>query len=294
MGGEIGVESQEGVGATFWFTSVFEKLSDSPVTVEDKEIPSIICDTEKKHIKILVAEDNFINQTVILRILEKYGYHACAVCNGKEVIEVLEKIPYNLIIMDLEMPGMSGFEASEIIREKEKVTGKHIPIIALTAHAVKDYKDRCIIAGMDDYILKPFQPYVLIKTIEKYIKKETLIKPLETYLRKDERNQIFDRDDLLTRVDGDEKIIEPLIKHFLKEIPDLIKELNMSLTDKDFPGISRQSHSIKGVASNMGARKISRAAIELEHAAKNKNLEMSCLYLKNLEEEFKLFRSVVF
>jgi len=128
---------------------------------------------KKRRTRILLAEDNTINRKLALRILEKAGYGAEAAANGKEVLDSMERIAYDLILMDVEMPEMNGLEATAAIREKEKGTQRHIPIIAMTAHALKGDKDRFLQAGMDDYVEKPIHPEKMIGIIEKQLKQSS-------------------------------------------------------------------------------------------------------------------------
>ncbi|MCJ7681823.1 MAG: response regulator, partial [Candidatus Aminicenantes bacterium] len=119
-----------------------------------------------KRLRILVAEDNPINQKVAAHILQKYGNTVILANNGKEALEALKKEEFDLILMDVQMPVMDGFQATAAIRKTEKTTGKHIPIIALTAHAMKGDKEKCLEAGMDDYVSKPIKPDILFQTID--------------------------------------------------------------------------------------------------------------------------------
>jgi len=144
-------------------------------TPTDKEKPQLITrhtisEAKRRSIRILLAEDNIVNQKLALHLLEKFGFHADAVANGSEVVHALEMAPYDLVLMDVQMPELDGFQATQIIRDpKSKVLNHDIPIIALTAHAMKKDKDRCLKAGMDDYIPKPIQPQKLYEAIEKQI-----------------------------------------------------------------------------------------------------------------------------
>ncbi len=122
-------------------------------------------------LKILLAEDNTVNQKLAVKILEKMGHTVSVASNGKEALNVLEKDDFQIILMDVQMPEMDGFEATIAIREKEKVTGTHIPIVAMTAHAMVGDKERCLDMGMDGYISKPISSKELEKGIDEALKK---------------------------------------------------------------------------------------------------------------------------
>jgi two-component system sensor histidine kinase/response regulator len=117
--------------------------------------------------RVLVADDNVVNQKVAIRVLEKLGFHADAVGNGREAIDALRMAPYDVVLMDVEMPEMDGLEASAAIRAGEARSGSHIPIVAMTAHAMKGDRGRCLEAGMDDYVSKPVLPAALLAAIER-------------------------------------------------------------------------------------------------------------------------------
>ena len=116
--------------------------------------------------RILLAEDNTVNQTLALRLLEKRGYAVSVVGDGQAAISALEKVSFDIVLMDIQMPGMDGFEATAKIREMEKLSGEHTPIIAMTAHALKGDRERCMAAGMDGYVSKPIRTSELFSAIE--------------------------------------------------------------------------------------------------------------------------------
>ena len=126
---------------------------------------------EQRGLRILLAEDNMVNQKLAARLIERRGHTAVAVGTGREALEALEKQRFDLVLMDVQMPEMDGFEATAAIREKEIATGSHLPIIAMTAHAMKGDRERCLAAGMDNYVSKPIQPGELFKAIEGLIPK---------------------------------------------------------------------------------------------------------------------------
>jgi len=127
----------------------------------------------KKNIKVLLAEDNVVNQRLAIRMLEKLGYSVTLAANGVEAVKAVEREGFQLILMDVQMPEMGGFEATARIREIERNTGKRTPIIAMTAHAIQGYREKCLEGGMDDYISKPIRMDSLRKTLEEFLSKYT-------------------------------------------------------------------------------------------------------------------------
>jgi signal transduction histidine kinase/AmiR/NasT family two-component response regulator/streptogramin lyase len=203
MGGKIGVESQEGKGTTAWLTLHLKKQPDQvqgketrtrEFKEESRENPIPAVDDSKtkqpkpetrnnaakdhKHkARILLAEDNLINQKLMVKLLEKMGHRVDPVTNGLAALKALESVPYDLVLMDIQMPEMDGFEATKEIRKKEKQHGdcadRGIPIIAMTAHAMKDHREKCLKAGMDDYLTKPVQPTVLYEVITRLLSRDS-------------------------------------------------------------------------------------------------------------------------
>ncbi|PAU95562.1 hybrid sensor histidine kinase/response regulator [Aliifodinibius salipaludis] len=169
MDAEVGLESEEGKGSSFYFTVPLEKVAADKRTDSDSQSEENQVESIGKSLRILVAEDNKVNQMVTTKMLEKEGFVIDIVETGTEAIEYLEQNEYDLILMDVQMPEMDGYEATKKIRTMEKRTNKHIPVIALTASAMEKDRELCLQAGMDDYIAKPVDKQDLIKTIKKVI-----------------------------------------------------------------------------------------------------------------------------
>ena len=252
-----------------------------------------VVEARKQKIRILLAEDNITNQKVALRILEKAGYRADAVFNGQEVLTALEGNTYDLILMDVQMPELDGLETTAAIRRKEREKGGHIPVIAMTAHAMKGDREQCLGAGMDDYLSKPIQPRELMEVIEQQLKGAG---PAETEMVLSEQavaQEVFDRKVLLKRLDGDEEIFKEIIATFLEDAPHQVEKLKNALQEGDALRVERQAHLLKGAALNIGGNGLQTAALGLEMAGKEGDLRRAQLLIPKLDQEFEKLKGVL-
>jgi CheY-like chemotaxis protein len=168
MKGKIWIESEEDLGSTFQFTAVFGNVH----APELADPPKIQFDDESEFqppLHVLLAEDNPINQKVATRLLEKRGHRVEVARTGLEAVTAASRRQFDLILMDIQMPVMGGFEATAIIRLDERTSGRRVPIIAMTAHAMEGDRERCLQSGMDDYIPKPIDPKVLYTMLSRYL-----------------------------------------------------------------------------------------------------------------------------
>jgi signal transduction histidine kinase/ActR/RegA family two-component response regulator len=168
MGGTLSVESLPGQGSCFRFIALMEvgRPAGNPEIPSAASTPSAVAPRPPQALRILLAEDNVVNQRLAVRLLEKHGHRVTVAANGREAVEALVRDQFDAILMDIQMPEMSGLEATEAIRLSERGTTRHIPIIAMTAHAMKGDREQCLERGMDGYLSKPIRPQELLETLE--------------------------------------------------------------------------------------------------------------------------------
>jgi two-component system, sensor histidine kinase and response regulator len=221
----------------------------------------------RKYLRILVADDNSINRELTVRILSKRGHTVSTVPNGKLAVEALEAKGFDVALMDVQMPEMDGFEATAAIRLKEQSTGGHTPIIAMTAHAMKGDRERCLAAGMDGYISKPIQAQELLQITESFTKVSS---PIDiTY---EERRSILDRKVALTRLASDEALLADLAKIFCDESSNMLLAVQEAVARKEADTLQRAAHSLKGSVATFAAQRAFDEALKLERIARSKDL----------------------
>ena len=235
----------------------------SPAVTEDPPVKEV------RPLRILVAEDTPFNQKFIIRLLGRRGHRVFIAENGIRAIEALKTDTFDLVLMDVQMPEMDGFEATMEIRKLEKRTGQHIPIIAMTAHSMKGDREECIRAGMDDYVSKPVSSDALFKAIQ------SLIPGREGDAGGNESDAPkvsiprFDRDGLLRAFDNDRIFLKECTDMFLEEYPKMLDQLRKHVEDKDGPGLRRTAHAVKGMMGNFQAASIAHTALNLEEMGRN-------------------------
>ena len=213
-------------------------------------------------LRILLAEDNPVNQLLASRLLEKQGHAVVTVGNGRAAVERLEKESFNLILMDIQMPEVDGFEATATIRNKEAATGTHVPIIAMTAHALEGDRERCLAAGMDGYIAKPIQVEDLIDIIEKLASSPAVAEVATT--AKGRGQEPIDTPSALARVGGNMELLKEMASLFLKGLPELLTNLQDAIMAGNAHAIERAAHKLKGSVGNFSAQPAFEAALKLE------------------------------
>jgi CheY-like chemotaxis protein len=212
-----------------------------------------------KRLRVLLAEDNAVNCALTLRILSKRGHSVVVVHNGQQALDALETQAFDVILMDVQMPEMDGFEATAAIRATEAVTGTHIPIVAMTAHAMTGDRERCLAAGMDAYLSKPVQAEELLKMTESLAVGSGPIEGIE-----DSTPAVMDRTLALARVDGDHGLLADLARLFCEESPKMMAAVRDAVEAKDAERLQRAAHSLKGAVATLAAQKAFEAALRLE------------------------------
>ncbi|HXM12411.1 MAG: response regulator [Candidatus Sulfotelmatobacter sp.] len=240
----------------------------APNLVTRPSLPKI-----SRKLRVLVAEDNPVNQKVVLRMLEKMGHLPTIAANGQEALAVLASDFFDLVFMDVQMPEMDGLTATKSIREREKQTGLHLPIIAMTAHAMKGDRERCLEAGMDGYISKPVSGKRIEQTIASLLISEADVRPLPIVKVIPGSLVLWDRAKSLKRVDGDEQLLHEIVQIFLEESPKQLAELKRAVTEGNAELVERTAHGLKGELSYLSMPTVSQRAHELERMGRECNLD---------------------
>jgi PAS domain S-box-containing protein len=240
--------------------------------------------------RILVAEDNHINMKVAQKILEKLGYRADGVYNGKEALEALESIPYDLVIMDVQMPELNGLEATKALRRKEARNGGHIPVIAMTAHATKGDPEKCLAAGMDEYISKPVDAGKLGEAIARQLGgNRPAQRGCAAFDKPAGTEKIFDRTALLERLDLDHLVMHELLDYFVLTYPQQSAQLRLSWQQLDLSMAEQYAHSIVGAARNLSAGTLAQTADRIQIAARAGDTAQIPSLLDQLDQAFAQF-----
>jgi two-component system, sensor histidine kinase and response regulator len=215
--------------------------------------------------RILLAEDNPVNQTLATTLLEKRGHMVVVANNGRQAVEILGKSTssgFDLVLMDVQMPEMDGFEATAAIREKEKLTGRHIPIVAMTAHALKGDEERCLAVGMDGYISKPIRSEELFRVIENHARTTGLA--IDGARAQPVPTETLDAASLLDSVEGDVGLLQELVEVFWGACPRMLSAIRDALESESPEALEKAAHALKGSLGYFGMNTALRATLKLE------------------------------
>ena len=225
-----------------------------------------------RKLRILMAEDNVVNQKVAQLLLQRLGHHCDVVFNGAEALSALERLPYDLVLMDVQMPEMDGLEATRRLRACEEKTGYHQPVVALTAHALEGDRERCLDAGMDEYLTKPVKAPEMVKVLRRVASGE-LGSGRDGKRVANRSRQVVDLDATLERFLGEEAFVKQVVKLFIADAPRRMDKLKRHLEEGAIIDVGKEAHAIKAAASNLSAGPSVEAAARLETAAQGGDLE---------------------
>ena len=274
MGGQISFESESDIGSTFTVKMSLKTGAQIKTEGPLKEMSVGGVNVNTLNGRILVAEDNTINQLVIARMLDKLGCKYLLVANGLEVIDAMKNANYDLILMDCQMPEMDGYSATQVIRNSEDLNSK-IPIVAITANAVKGDEEKCYAAGMNGYLTKPIHKEALYLVLQKYLPSA---RPEENapVIERSILNQLND----LQTSSGPDIFIE-LIDTFLQTTPQRIKKISDCIEGKDILGASREAHALKSSAQILGAKRLGELCQQLENSKDLQNVTILHIEIVN-------------
>jgi PAS domain S-box-containing protein len=239
--------------------------------------PSLPKRIGKTALRVLVAEDNEVNQLVARRTFEKLGYRVTLVGNGQEAVSALERGGFDLVAMDVQMPVMDGLAATAAIRRFEENAGTHIPIVAMTAHAMKGDRERCLEAGMDGYVAKPIRTSELQRVLSEVLGSW--------------RGSAIDQKALLDGLDGNRTLLRQLARLFLTDAPKRLEAIRAAFAAKDCEALGQAAHALKGSAANFGAAQLVGTLAQVEAHAKTREFEKALTYLPALESGLTTVRN---
>jgi CheY-like chemotaxis protein/HPt (histidine-containing phosphotransfer) domain-containing protein len=324
LGGRIVVESEPGLGSTFKFeidaapaelpaSAGHDEFSSGPATERAAnaiESASARPASKSGGLEILLAEDNLVNQKLAVLLLEKHGHKITVVADGQQAIAALARQSFDLVLMDVQMPVMDGFTATVEIRSRERGTGRHMPIIAMTAHAMKGDRERCLEAGMDGYVSKPIHPQALYDEIDRVLADQNQasdpdVQPPEAAAHAEEpaypspvaaaeanecEEPTIDWETALHHTAGDRKLMAKLIEVFLAESPAMLAEVQAALSARDAARFRRAGHSLKGSCGYFAAESAYYAALRVEKLGAAGDLNAADTAVRALEEEINALR----
>ncbi|WP_235027089.1 response regulator [Cognatazoarcus halotolerans] len=246
-------------------------------------------------LSVLLVEDNPVNQTVGLKMLQKAGHRVTLAGNGQEALDLLDRQRFDLVLMDVQMPVMGGLEAAQAIRAREARRSwsagsglASVPIVAMTAHAMQGDRERCLDAGMDDYVAKPIRPAELFAAIARVCGRgasvgrggsdSSLLEPANA-------GRVLDLDGTRALLDGDQVALDQLVSLFISDLPRNLKELNEAVAQRNASRLAAASHSLKGAVGVFNALQAQDAAQRVESAAKGADVDLACREVTSLVAE---------
>jgi two-component system, sensor histidine kinase and response regulator len=265
------------------------RLMDGPAPLTIQPVPeSPPFQRAAEPLRVLVAEDNPVNQQIAVRLLEKRGHLPVVRGSGREALATLEAEPFDVVLMDLQMPDMDGIEVTRAVRKREQRGGRRLPIIAMTAHTMKGDRERCLAAGMDAFVPKPVNPAELFQALESFTSSEP--EPAAPAAQEQSTGDtVVDYPEVMARFGGDAEFLTSSLDLFRGRYHEMLAEARQSLAERDFTRLERAAHSMKGSVGNFGAKAAMQAARNLERIAKDKDAGRCEECCASLEREIEKF-----
>ena len=296
MGGEISISSTPGMGATFTFTLRYATAPARELAAQSAGVPSFA----RYSGQVLVAEDNAVNQEVIMAVLRACGCEATLACNGREALDAVQKNRYDLVLMDCQMPVMDGYAATRAIRaleDQSMIASRHLPIVALTAHATEADRDICREAGMDGFLTKPFTHAALRKELARWLKgaENTADAVAADMPGTDDATAATVAAGLDQRAldelrsldpDGSAGILNQIIQSYLDDTPTQIAQLRASIDAENIESMARAAHSLKSSSLSVGATDVGALAREIEAQGRAGSLDGCRALTAELEKQY--------
>ena len=239
---------------------------------------------EERRLRILLAEDSLVNQRLTRGLLEKRCHEVVVANNGREAVDAACNQQFDLVLMDVQMPEMDGLAATAAIRNAEQSTGRHVPIVAMTAHAMKGDRERCLQAGMDGYVAKPIRVRQLLETINGVLREQPRnggLPPREACML---AAQTFDWSSALEVVQGDRQLLADVIQAFVEECPRLVRELEQAIADRDAVSMRRAAHTLKSSTRYFGATQATSCARSLEEMGSQSEFSQASALFRELRQ----------
>jgi len=296
MGGEITVLSEPNSGSTFLFNIQFTPGDKDKISPQNQPSDWAQLKSDSHPLRILLVEDNSVNARIATRFLEKMGHTSVTALNGKEALNILSKESFDIVVMDVEMPEMNGLEATERIRKGEAGEKKsQIPVIAMTAHALNEFRQECLNSGMNDFVSKPVNFYELGIVLKKYSRSSSdattdfsTADNMESK-QKDYSNQVLNKREALVRLDGCEDIFEMICSSFMIDIVPPLDNIKKALSTNNLNDIRFNAHTLKGLCGNISANSSKEIALQIENMAnmKDPNIDQLRILYENLLTELE-------